>query len=79
MEKEKWLKAIYCTKEELIEWLNEMYEDEKVYEGIILEYEKMTGATIKDTKKVRVNKRTLQEEAHNVKEVDNGVFKYFRR
>ena len=79
MEKEKWLKAIYCTKEELIEWLNEMYEDEKVYEEIILEYEKMTHATIKDTKKTRINKRTLQEEDHNVKEVDNGVFKYFRR
>ena len=79
MEKEKWLKAIYCTKEELIEWLNEMYEDEKVYEEIILEYEKMTNATIKDTKKFRVSKRTMQEEVHDVKEVDNGVFKYFRR
>ena len=79
MEKEKWLKAIYCTKEELIEWLNEMYEDEKVYEEIILKYEKMTNATIRDTKKTRINKRTMQEEVHNVKEVDNGVFKYFRR
>lgn len=39
MNKEEWLKAIKCTKEELIEWLNEMYEDDKRLKEIIKKYE----------------------------------------
>lgn len=39
MSEEEWLKAIKCTKEELIEWLNEMYRDEKTNREIILKYE----------------------------------------
>ena len=39
MDEEKWLKAIKCSKEELIEWLNEMYNDEKIYRDIIKKYE----------------------------------------
>ena len=39
MNKEEWLKAIKCTKEELIEWLNEMYENEMAYRDIIRKYE----------------------------------------
>jgi len=44
MEKEQWLKAINCTKEQLIEWLNEMYEDEKLYREIIDKYQEYTKA-----------------------------------
>lgn len=40
MDKEQWLKAINMTKEQLIEWLNEMYEDEKRLKDIIRNYEK---------------------------------------
>lgn len=39
MDKEKWLKAIKCSKEELIEWLNEMYEDDERLKEIIKKYE----------------------------------------
>ena len=39
MDEEKWLKAIKCSKEELIEWLNEMYNDEKISRDIIKKYE----------------------------------------
>lgn len=39
MDKDKWLKAIKCSKEELIEWLNEMYEDDKRLKEIITKYE----------------------------------------
>lgn len=39
MDEEKWLKAIKCSKEELIEWLNEMYNDEKISRDIIRKYE----------------------------------------
>ena len=39
MDKDKWLKAIKCSKEELIEWLNEMYEEDKRVKEIITKYE----------------------------------------
>lgn len=39
MNKEEWLKAIKSSKEELIEWLNEMYEDDKRLKEIIRKYE----------------------------------------
>lgn len=39
MDEEKWLKAIKCSKEELIEWLNEMYNNEKINRDIIRKYE----------------------------------------
>ena len=39
MDEEKWLKAIKCSKEELIEWLNEMYNNEKINRDIIKKYE----------------------------------------
>ena len=51
MNKEEWLKAIKCTKEELIEWLNEMYEDEMAYRDIIRKYENAYN----------VEKETVQE------------------
>lgn len=40
MDKEEWLKAINCSKEQLIEWLNEMYEDDRRLKQIIRTYEK---------------------------------------
>lgn len=39
MEEKQWLKAIRCSKEELIEWLNEMYSDENRNRIIIKMYE----------------------------------------
>ena len=55
MNKEDWLKAIRCTKEELIEWLNEMYEDEERTRKIIMKYEDFYG----------VQKENIQEEVYN--------------
>lgn len=46
MDEEEWLKAIKCTKEELIEWLNEMYREEKLNREIILKYEKLVNVRI---------------------------------
>ena len=39
MDKNEWLKAIKCSKEELIAWLDEMYENEERLKEIITEYE----------------------------------------
>ncbi len=51
MEKNEWLKAIKCTKEELIEWLNEMYEDDKRLKEIIGKYEKSYNVKIEEVEK----------------------------
>lgn len=66
MDKEEWLKAIKCSKEELIEWLNEMYEDEKLTRYIILKYEKL------------VNVRTRHEE-DNITVIDAPGFSYYKK
>lgn len=39
MDEKDWKRAINCTKEQLIEWLNEMYKDEKSLKFIIRQYE----------------------------------------
>ena len=57
MDKEQWLKAIECSKEELIKWLNEMYEDEQRTREIIRKYEELYG----------VQKENIQEQIENPK------------
>lgn len=51
MDKDKWLKAIKCSKEELIEWLNEMYEDDKRLKEIITKYEDTYNVGIEEVEK----------------------------
>lgn len=46
MTRENWLKAIKCSKEELIEWLDEMYRDDELQKQIIRKYEQYTKAGI---------------------------------
>lgn len=47
MTRENWLKAIKCSKEQLIEWLDEMYRDDETQKEIIRKYEQYTKAGIK--------------------------------
>lgn len=47
MTREEWLKAIKCSKEELIEWLDEMYRDDEFQKQVIRKYEQYTKAGIK--------------------------------
>lgn len=65
MSEEEWLKAIKCTKEELIEWLNEMYGDDKINREIILKYEKI------------VDVRTYNKEGRTM--VEAPGFSYYRK
>lgn len=65
MTREEWLKAIRCSKEELIEWLDEMYRDDETQKEIIRKYEQYTKAGIKE------------EEGHFMVKVDTG-FAYWR-
>lgn len=46
MTRENWLKAIKCSKEELIEWLDEMYQDDEWQKEVIKKYEAKTKAGI---------------------------------
>ena len=46
MTREDWLKAIKCSKEELIEWLDEMYRDDEWQKEVIRKYEVKTKAGI---------------------------------
>lgn len=57
MNEEEFLKAIKCTKEELIEWLNEMHKDEKLNREIILKYEKIVnvGSSNVGNDKIRID------------------------
>lgn len=43
MNEEEWKKAIRCSKEELIEWLNEMYKDDRFQKELIRKYEKISN------------------------------------
>lgn len=78
MDKEEWLKAIKCTKEELIEWLNEMYEDDKIQKDIIRKYEIQCNATIKDENECRYNPVTMEHETKFYTKVNAGNFEYIR-
>ena len=46
MTRENWLKAIKCSKEELIEWRDEMYQDDEWQKEVIKKYEAKTKAGI---------------------------------
>ena len=52
MEKDEWLRAIKCTKEELIEWLNEMYEEDKRLRKVIEKYEESYNVVIEKGEKI---------------------------
>lgn len=67
MNKEEWLKAINCTKEQLIEWLNEMYEDEKINREIIKQYENIVkpSTTMKNGNEVVKVTPSFQYYKHN--------------
>jgi hypothetical protein len=63
MNKEDWLRAIKCSKEELIEWLNEMYEDEERLKQIIEKYED----------NYNVGLERIQEEIYNPKDMNKSL------
>lgn len=76
MSDEEWIKAINSTKEELIEWLNEMYKDEKVYRDIIRNYEKDYATIYENKQDIIYNPKTLQNEIKFFNEVFTKNFSY---
>lgn len=48
MNEEEFLKAIRSSKEDLIEWLNDMYKDQNEMKSIIGQYENMCNAKIEE-------------------------------
>lgn len=48
MTREEWLKAIRCSKEDLIEWLDEIYRHDEFQKQVIRKYEQYTKAGIKE-------------------------------
>lgn len=78
MNKENWLKAIKCSKEELIEWLNEMYEDENIYRDIILKYENSYGVGKERIQEAFYNPVTLKQEIRFYTKIKTKDFEYKR-
>lgn len=78
MNNKEWLKAIKCTKEELIEWINEMYEDDKKQKDIIKKYEIQCNATISDKEESYYNPATMQHKTKFFSVVNAGNFEYIR-
>ena len=78
MDKEQWLKAIKCSKEELMEWLNEMYEDEKNLREIIKKYENSYGVGIENIQEEYDSPETLERKIRFYTKVKAINFEYKR-
>lgn len=78
MSEEEKEKAIRLSKEELIEWLNEMYEDEKVNREIIQNYEKNYGVGVEKIERAIYNPKTMQQEIRFYTKIKAKNFEYFR-
>lgn len=78
MDKEQWLRAIKCSKEELIEWLNEMYEDEKNWREIIRKYENSYGVEVENIQEEYDNPITLKRDMRFYTKVKAINFEYKR-
>lgn len=78
MDKEEWLKAIKSTKEELIEWLNEMYENEKNWREIIRKYENSYGVEVENIQEEYENPITLKSDIRFYTKVKAINFEYRR-
>lgn len=78
MDKEEWLKAINCTKEELIKWLNEMYEDEKAYRDIIRKYEDTYAVGLERVQEVYYDPKDMKEKLKYYTKIKAKNFEYKR-
>lgn len=78
MNEEEWKKAINLSKEELIEWLNEMYKDEKVTREIIKKYEESYGVGIEKIKKEIYDPKTMQQKVKFFTKIKAKDFEYLR-
>ena len=78
MNKKEWLKAIKCSKEELIEWLNEMYEDEERYREIIKKYEESYGVKTENIEEAFYNPTTMKQDIKFYTKVKAINFEYKR-
>ena len=74
MNENEWKKAIRCSKEELIEWLNEMYEGDKFQRNLIRKYEEISNVT-KVREKYGTTERTIVSVYNNE---GNLEFQYFK-
>lgn len=77
MKKDEWLRAIKSTKEELIEWLNEMYENYEMLKEIIEKYEKSYNVGIEKGERI-VKNDPFQESKIFYTKVKAKDFEYFK-
>ena len=78
MNDKEWKKAIRCSKEELIEWLNEMYQEEKILKEIIMKYEKTYGVGSEYISREYYNPLTLENEIKSATLIKAKNFSYYR-
>ena len=78
MNEEEWKKAIRLSKEELIEWLNEMYKDEEVNREIIKQYEENYGVGIEKIERAIYDPKTMEQKVKFYTKIKAKNFEYFR-
>ena len=75
---EEWKKAIRLSKEELIEWLNEMYKDEEVNREIIKQYEENYGVGTEKIERAIYDPKTMEQKVEFYTKIKAKNFEYFR-
>ena len=78
MNEEEWKKAIRLSKGKLIEWLNEMYQDEKILKEIIMKYEKTYCVGSEYISREYYNPLTLENEIKSATLIKAKDFSYYR-
>lgn len=78
MNEEEWKKAIRLSKEELIEWLNEMYKDEEVNREIIKQYEENYGVGTEKIERAIYDPKTMEQKVEFYTKIKAKNFEYFR-
>lgn len=78
MNEEEWKKAIRLSKEELIEWLNEMYKDEETNREIIKRYEENYGVGIEKIERAIYDPKTMEQKLEFYIKIKAKNFEYFR-
>jgi hypothetical protein len=78
MEEKEWKKAINCTKEQLIEWLNEMYKDDKIQKDIIRKYEDNYNVGSQDIQEVIEDPLEQKQKLRYYTKVTARNFEYIR-
>ncbi len=78
MNEEERRKALCCSKEELIEWLEEMYLDDKTQKEIIRQYEESYHASVERKQDQWYDPKTLEYTVKCYTRVKTKDFEYIR-